>query len=164
MSYRCTLTLTAATAEELIDGDVFAPGDAAREAYLYAAEDGLEDLPIGWLEITVRRRVPNPAWTRIVEAKERSIEGQLAQVAPPNATNADGTPITDEQRGEVREMAIRPTVDALFFAAESKTPIWLTEEATVVVAPPERVAAAGAAWADIAGRLGLPAFGAGEGA
>lgn len=158
--YRCTLTLTPATPDEMIDGDQFAPGDAAREAYLYAAEDGLDDLPIGWLEVTVRRRVPNPAWARIRDAKERSIEGQVQQVAPPGATNSDGSPITDEQRDELREVAIRPTVDALWFAAEARTPIWITEEATVVVASPDRVAAAAAAWAEIAGRLGLPAFGA----
>lgn len=162
MSYRCTLTLTAANSDELIDGDEFQPGEAAREAFQAAAEDGLDDLPLGWIEVTVRRRVANPAFTRLREAKERSIEGQLMQAVPPGTAGPDGTPLTDEQRAEIRDVAIRPTVDALFFALESKTPPWLTEEATVVVAPPDRVAAAGAAWGEIAGRLGLPAFGAGE--
>jgi hypothetical protein len=157
MSYRCTLTLTAAAEEEIVSGEAFRPGDALREAFDLAAEDGLDELPVGWLEVTVRRRVPNPLFARLQEAKARSIEGQLQQVLP--ASNPDGSPITEEQRSEILETAIRPPVDALFFAAERSTPMWLTEEATVVVANPERYAAAGKAWADIAGRLGLPAYG-----
>lgn len=159
MTYRCTLTLKASSSEDALTPEAFSAGDAGAYAFDLASEDGLEDLPLGWVEITVRRRVINPAWLRIQETKSRSIEGQLQQVLPPDAKQPDGTPITDEQRTLTREEGIRPTVDALFFAQESKTPIWLTEEHTAYVFPPDKDEKAGGAWASIAGQLGLPSFG-----
>lgn len=159
MSYRCTLTLAGSTEEEAIGGSEHAAGAALREAYDLAGEDDLGDLPMGWIEVTVRRRVANPLFARLHDAKARSIEGQLQQILPPGAANPDGTPITDEQREEIRMMAIQPTVDALFFAAESRTPPFVTEDTVVYVANPDRYPAAAKAWAEIAGRLGLPAYG-----
>ncbi len=85
--------------------------------------DGLEDLPAGWSEVRMSRRVFNPKWVLIQQVKRAMIEGLLAQF-PEAAKEGQG-------------VAIRLQVDAQFYLMEKDTPAYLTEVETVYLAPKE---------------------------
>jgi hypothetical protein len=87
------------------------------------SKDGLEDLPVGWSEIRMSRRVFNPKWVLIQQVKRAMIDGLLAQF-PDAAKEGQG-------------VAIRLQVDAQFYTMEQDTPAYLTEVETVYVAPRE---------------------------
>jgi hypothetical protein len=86
-------------------------------------EDGLDDLPAGWSEVKLSRRVFNPKWVLIQQVKRAMIEGLLSQY--PEAAQAG------------QKIAIRLQVDAQFHAMEQDTPIYITEVETVYLAPRE---------------------------
>jgi len=81
--------------------------------------DGLEDLPAGWTQITLRKRVWNPKWQAIQRVKQDSIDALLSQ-------------IPDEVRESQRD-AVVIQVEASLHGLESSTPKYLIEEATVYV-------------------------------
>ncbi len=86
-------------------------------------EDGLEDIPAGWSEVKLSRRVFNPKWVLIQQVKKAMIEGLLRQY--PEAAKAG------------QEVAIRLQVDAQFYLMEQDTPPYITEVETVYLAPKE---------------------------
>ncbi len=87
--------------------------------------DGLEDMPAGWTQITVRKRVWNPKWQAIQRVKNDSIEALLSQ-------------IPEEVRESQRD-AVVIQVEASLHGLESSTPKYLIEEATVYVSDAEEV-------------------------
>ena len=90
---------------------------------VHFADDGLDDLPAGWVEVKMTRRSFNPKWVLIQQVKRAMIEG-LSQQFP-------------EAVQEAQQVAIRLQVDAQFYLMEQDTPPYLTEVETVYLAPPE---------------------------
>jgi len=86
-------------------------------------DDNLDDLPAGWSEVKLSRRVFNPKWVLIQQVKRAMVDGLMAQF--PEAAQAG------------QEIAVRLQVDAQFYMMESDTPIYLTEIETVYLAPKE---------------------------
>jgi hypothetical protein len=86
-------------------------------------EDGLYDLPAGWTEVKMSRRMFNPKWVLIQQVKEAMVKGLTSQF--PEAAQAG------------QGVAIQLQVDAQFFGMEQETPVYLTEVETVYLAPPE---------------------------
>ena len=85
--------------------------------------DGLDDLPPGWTEVRLSRRVYNPKWVLIQRVKEAMVAGHLLQVP--------------EEMRKGQRVAVQLQVDAQFFNLEDATPAYLTEVETVYLAPPE---------------------------
>jgi hypothetical protein len=81
--------------------------------------DGLEDMPAGWSQITLRKRVWNPKWQTIQRVKQDSIDALLSQ-------------IPEEVRESQRD-AVVIQVEASLHALESSIPKYLVQEATVYV-------------------------------
>lgn len=114
------------------------------------AEDDLSDLPVGWTKITIQRRLLNPRWLEVQQAKEALVEVTLSQ-------------IPDEARDQMRPL-ISVQVDAQFAALEASIDEFVTDTDEVFVAPPETDKALAAEYFDIRDRLGLTNdnFGGGE--
>jgi len=87
--------------------------------------DGLEDMPAGWTQITLRKRVWNPKWQAIQRVKQDSIDALLSQ-------------IPDEVRESQRD-AVVIQVEASLHGLESSTPKYLVQEATVYVSDADEV-------------------------
>jgi len=87
------------------------------------APDKLEDLPPGWTEVKLSRRVYNPKWVLIQQVKRAMIEGLLTQY--PEAAKAG------------QGVAIRLQVDAQFYMLEKDTDAFSTEVEIVYLAPKE---------------------------
>jgi len=89
--------------------------------------DGLEDIPPGWVQVSFRRRLPNPDYTLIQEAKRDMINGALASL-PAN--------IPDEVRARQKRL-VELQVDSQFSAVERGIAPFVLVEETAVIAPPE---------------------------
>ena len=87
--------------------------------------DGLDDMPVGWTQITMRKRVWNPKWLTLQQVKRDSIDALLAQVP-------------DEHREASRD-AVAIQVEANLHGLESSTPRYLIEDVTVYVSDAEAV-------------------------
>jgi hypothetical protein len=129
--YVCALTGKAAREDEIVH-DV-------RE------DDDLDQLPIGWLKITVERRVLNPEWLRFAEAKEQLIASQL-QAIPPDV------PADERAAGE---RLTRAAIDAQFYAVLAGIPRYVTDTEDVYVKDPDADKQVAEAWGEIAGVLGF---------
>jgi hypothetical protein len=90
---------------------------------IYYKEDKLDDLPQGWTEVKLSRRVFNSKWVAIQQVKRAMAEGLVGQ-------------LPGEARGP-QEIAIRLQVDAQFHNMEKDTPIFVTEIETVYLSPRE---------------------------
>ena len=86
-------------------------------------DDGLGGLPEGWTQITFKRRTLNPKYAAIQNLKEAMINNML------DAARAQGGD------AEMQELAISLQVDASFAALEAKTPLFITSDETVYIAP-----------------------------
>lgn len=68
--------------------------------------DQQEGIPVGWVEVRVRRFYPNPAWQEIQAVKEAMVVQQLEAVP-------------DEHKS-VAESTVRIQIEAMFAAMESQ--------------------------------------------
>ncbi|MBU6180200.1 MAG: hypothetical protein KGR69_11080 [Verrucomicrobia bacterium] len=116
-------------------------GVEADEAELVDGSDDLGDLPVGWTKITVQRRLLNPRWYEVQQAKGALVEVTLSQ-------------LPEEMREQMRPL-ITVQVDAQFAALEANIEEFVLDEDEVFVAPPESDKALAAEYFDIRDRLGL---------
>jgi hypothetical protein len=116
-------------------------GVEADENDLVEGGDDLGDLPVGWTKITVQRRLLNPRWYEVQQAKAALVEVTLAQ-------------IPEEAREQMRPL-ITVQVDAQFAALETSIDEYVVDSDEVYVAPPESDKALAAEYFDIRDRLGL---------
>lgn len=130
--YVCALSGAEANEDDLVEG----------------ADDDLSDLPVGWTKITVQRRLLNPRWLEVQQAKEALVEVTLMQ-------------LPEEARDQMRPL-ITVQVDAQFAALEATIEEYTTDTDEVYVAPPESDKALAAEYFDIRERLGLSNEGFGE--
>lgn len=124
-------------------------GKAAPESALVddGGDDNLGALPVGWLEITIRRREPNPAWDALQRRKARLTESTWMGIAgqlPEDVSDAD--------KAEVRA-DIEASFDVQFAYAFSQIERYNVEEVTVHVAASD--AQVKGEWDKIAESLGL---------
>lgn len=106
------------------------------------ADDNMDDLPVGWTEVRLSRRLFNPKWVLIQQVKKAMIEGLLLQFP--------------EEAREGQKVALQLQIDSQFFNLEENTPVYLTEVETVYLAPPELSEEVGAAYNETREMLGLP--------
>ena len=90
-------------------------------------EDGpednpLEELPVGWVQVTVIRRELNPAWMEIQAVKGQTLQGALSQVP-------------EEQR-PLQERYLAIQIEANFSALEARIPKYIEDTQTAYVADP----------------------------
>jgi len=116
-------------------------GVEADDETLVEAEDGAGELPEGWTKITFQRRVPNPRYLEIQQAKGALVEVTLSQ-------------IPEEARGQMRPL-VAVQVDAQFAALESNTDEWILDEEVVYVSSPEADAAVATEYLELRDRFGL---------
>ena len=131
--YECALSGVEADEDDLVAG----------------VDDDLADLPVGWTKITVQRRLFNPRWLEVQQAKEALVEVTLAQ-------------LPEEAREQMRPL-ITVQVDAQFAALEASIEEYITDTDEVYVAPPETDKALATEYFEIRDRLGLSNEGFGGG-
>ena len=100
-----------------------------------------DDLPVGWTRITFQRRLPNPRYEEIQQAKAALVEVTLGQ-------------IPEEAREQMRPL-VAVQVDAQFAALEANTEEWVMEEEVIFVAPPETDAALASEYLELRDRFSL---------
>jgi hypothetical protein len=115
--------------------------EADEEDLVTGGEDDLDDLPVGWTKITIQRRLLNPRWIEVQQAKEALVEVTLSQ-------------IPEEAREQMRPL-ISVQVDAQFAALEASIEEFVTDSDEVYVAPPESDKMLATEYFDIRDRLGL---------
>jgi hypothetical protein len=85
----------------------------------FEVDDGLDNLPPGWFEVTIKRRYPNPEYVLLQQAKQAQVEiamRQLPKDAPPSIAEAH------------RQMVTLQT-EALYHSFESTIqPFWVAHE------------------------------------
>lgn len=124
-------------------------GKAAPESALVddGGDDNLGALPAGWLEITIRRREPNPVWDALQRRKARLTESTWMGIATQLPEE-----LADADKAEVRA-DVEASFDVQFAYALSQIERYIVEEVTVhVAASDEQVKAE---WDKIADTLGL---------
>lgn len=89
--------------------------------------DNLSDLPVGWIAVSMRRRMYNPEWTAIQQTKMAMVQAALQQL-PANLPAA----VVAQQR-QMFEVQIK----AQFLGLEAQTPPFITFEENIYVSPPE---------------------------
>lgn len=132
--YECSLSGLTAPGDEPFDGD------------------GLADMPVGWIELRMSRRVPNPRYMAIQQTKQAMMDSIIAQMAsqmPPEAVEAQRLPVALQ-------------IDAQFILLEENTPPYLTDIETVYLAPPEMAPAVKKAVDQLRALVGLDALPATE--
>ena len=129
--YVCTISGVEADEEDLVEGS-----------------DDLGDMPVGWTKITVQRRLYNPRWLEVRQAKEALVEVTLAQ-------------LPEEARDQMRPL-VSIQVDAQFAALEASIEEFVLDEEEIFVAPPESDKALAAEYFEIRDRLGLSNEGFGD--
>ena len=108
-------------------------------------DDSLEDLPLGWLKVTVQRRVQNPTWEQLQYRKARLLEGMKLSI-PSDAPD-------DDRREMTADLEISLT--AQFAVLDAQIPRYVTEEEDCFILDPSKDKQVQKAWDTIAGELGL---------
>lgn len=103
--------------------------------------EATDDLPVGWTRITFQRRLPNPRYEEIQQAKAALVEVTLGQ-------------IPEEAREQMRPL-VAVQVDAQFAALEANTEEWVMDEEVIFVAPPETDAALASEYLELRDRFSL---------
>ena len=129
--YVCTISGVEADEEDLVEGS-----------------DDLGDMPVGWTKVTLQRRMYNPRWLEVQQAKEALVEVTLSQ-------------LPEEAREQMRPL-ISIQVDAQFAALEASIEEFALEEEEIFVSPPESDKALAAEYFEIRDRLGLSNEGFGD--
>jgi hypothetical protein len=124
-------------------------GKAAPESALVddGGDDNLGALPAGWLEITIRRREPNPVWDALQRRKARLTESTWMGIATQLPEE-----LADADKAEVRA-DVEASFDVQFAYALSQIERYIVEEVTVHVAASD--VQVKAEWDKIADTLGL---------
>jgi hypothetical protein len=124
-------------------------GKSAPESALVddGGEDNLGALPVGWLEVTIRRREPNPAWETLARRKARLTESTWLGIAGQLPED-----LADTDKAEVRA-DVEASFDVQFAYAFSQIERYNVEEIVVHVAAND--AQVKAEWDKIAESLGL---------
>ena len=86
-------------------------------------DDGLGDLPVGWIEVRMTRRLPNPKHALIQQVKKALLHGMISQ-------------FPEDQR-EGQAAAIQIQLEANFFLLEQSTSPFIVDSESVYLAPPE---------------------------
>ncbi len=107
--------------------------------------DALADLPLGWLKITVQRRIVNPMWEQVQIRKHRMLRSAESQIPA-------GLP--EHDKNELLEDAAMHIL-ATFSHLDSKTPKYITLDEEVYISDPSADPQLQAAWDDIGDALGL---------
>lgn len=110
--------------------------------------DNLGDLPPGWIQVTLTRRVINPEWLLLQQTKEAAVTMAANQI-PANVTGA----IRNAQVNVIR-MHIR----AQYHAIEAEIPPYLSYTEQVHIAPPESDSDLLEAFNELRESLGLEAY------
>ena len=97
------------------------------EGEFHFKNDKLGDLPVGWVQVTIKRRSFNPRWIAIQQAKEASVALIMAQL--PKQLSA-------EVRASQEQM-LRLQQEAHYYNLEKDTPVYVTSEEVVYVADPQ---------------------------
>ena len=116
-------------------------GVEADEDALAESTDEAGSLPVGWTKVTFQRRVVNPRWFDIQNAKEALVEVTLSQ-------------IPEEAREQMRPL-VTIQIDAQFASLEGSVDTFLLEEETVYVSPPQDDAAVATEFFELRERFGL---------
>lgn len=116
--------------------------EAEEEELVEDGEDSLGDMPVGWTKVTFQRRLTNPRWEEIQEAKEALVQMALTQVP--------------EESREAATPAVSIQIDAQFAALEANTDRYITFDEVIYVSPPEMDRALAAEFYAVRERLGLP--------
>jgi hypothetical protein len=124
-------------------------GKAAPESALVddGGDDNLGALPAGWLEITIRRREPNPVWDALQRRKARLTESTWLGIATQLPED-----LADADKAEVRA-DVEASFDVQFAYSLAQIERYIVEEVTVHVAAND--AQVKAEWDKIADTLGL---------
>lgn len=116
-------------------------GVEAEDDALVETTDEAGSLPVGWTKVTLQRRVVNPRWYDIQNAKDALVEVTLSQ-------------IPEEAREQMRPL-VTIQIDAQFAALEGTVDAFLLEEETVFVSPPQEDAAVATEFLELRERFGL---------
>jgi hypothetical protein len=108
--------------------------------------DGLRDLPVGWISVTLQRRAYNPEWIDLQETKRAMVQAAVQQLPPQLPPN-----VMQQQR-TMFELQVR----AQFLALEAQTPVYLTFTETIHISPPELDSALLEAFNEARSTLGMP--------
>lgn len=132
--YICALSGYAAKDEELVED---------------AGEDDLEEIPVGWLKITVQKRVINPAWQRVNEVKSRQVAMQVDEMKARFAA----AQIDDEDAIAMAVGDVEFMVGMSFLPIEREIPKYATQEAELYVRDPSSDKEIAREWRRIADTL-----------
>jgi hypothetical protein len=86
-----------------------------------------DDMPIGWVRVTIERQHLNPEWVQIQQFKESATQQEFAKIADA---------VSEEQRPAVYA-AIQLQIRASFAALEATVDRVISEVQEVLIAPPE---------------------------
>jgi hypothetical protein len=75
--------------------------------------DGLGDLPLGWIQVQIKRRLHNPAWVELQQVKAMQYTALMSQVP--------------EKQREASDRAVRIELDAKFHAYEQSIPKYVDD-------------------------------------
>ena len=104
-------------------------------------DDELEDLPVGWIEISVRRRVRNPEHFAVQAVMAQTVEQMALQIP--------------EDKREEAKIFLGIQVRAQYASLLSTLPPYLTESETVHVSDPAGSKAVSEAYGNVRRSLGL---------
>ena len=116
--------------------------EAEEDELVIDAADALGDMPPGWTKVTFQRRLENPRWEEIQQAKQALVQASLSQV--PEDQREQAAPVVAIQ------------IDAQFAALEGNTEPYVIFEEVIYVAPPELDRTLAAEFYAVRERLGLP--------
>jgi len=116
--------------------------EAEDEELVVDADDALGEMPLGWTKVTFQRRLENPRWEDVQQAKGALVQAALSQV--PEEAREQAAPVVAVQ------------IDAQFAALEASIDRYVIFEETIYVAPPELDRALAAEFYSVRDRLGLP--------
>lgn len=104
-------------------------------------DDEMGEMPLGWTTITLERKLPNPEWMEIQQAKAALVEATLAQMP--------------EEAREIMRPLVAIQIRAQFAALEADTDEFEMTTEVVHISSPERDAQVMSAYNEIRERLGL---------
>ena len=122
------------------------------EGEFHFDKDNLGDLPVGWLQVTIKRRSFNPQWIAIQQAKETAVKVMLASIP---------SKVPAEVRA-MQENMVRMQQEAQYYALEKDTPVYFTTEEVIYIADPVGSAELTGALNEARAALGLDPMNAGD--
>jgi hypothetical protein len=83
----------------------------------------LDEAPLGWVAITVTRRLLNPNWVSVQEAKRATYEATMAQVP--------------EEYREAQSGLVGMQIEAMYSALETRHPKYVEDEQVSYISDPD---------------------------